>query len=417
MADPFQYLNQEANRTAANFSAIQQSLVQTRTMQLREQEQLFNQSLDLRKIDMLEKQNAFDNVMAQKKMTMLEGRQLQGDALETAKLESINALTDYRNAQKTRLEANQTAAENIPYPVNGTPQEIIAWDNQVNGVGAAIRQSWVDPSGSREVDGAYVPDPNDPMDMATAQAYREQGGSVADPSLPTDGGEEPMGALFGNAGASAGGLGGMRPFPPMNLDPNQKVVAGVAAATAAQTTPKDEFEQFFQAANRGISSTLANPNINEGARAKIASQMQIGLMRGAMQYRDNPKAKAYLNDVAPERDRVKAAAARGDEQMVQSIIRANEARLGSFNPILADAEAEGYAEHARLQVIEDSAKAQKAVRDELTSLTSQIKDMTTANIPVPDYMNKRAAQLMQQAYGNPVKAAEKTNRANQDRPR
>lgn len=415
MADPiasiYNYLGNEAQNTRANFSAVQQSLVQARTMQLREQEQMFNQSLDLRKLDILEKQNVFDNMVAQKKLGMTERDMGWQDKLSAAKLASIESLTGLRDAQALKAEAGSAAAHNIPYPVNGTPEEIIKWDQQVNQAGGFIEQSWVNPTGSREVDGAYVPDPSDPLDVETAAAYAEQGGAVASSSdLPSDSGSAASPALFGSAGEAAGGLGGMRPFPPIKLTPQQSAVGSIAAATVEQITPKDEFEQFFQAANRGIAATLTNPNINEGARSKIVSQMQIGLMRGAMKYADtNPKAKAFLNDVAPERDRVKAAAARGDEQIAQSIIRANEARLGYFNPILADAEAEGYAEYAKLQTIEDQAKVKKAIRDELSDLTKDIASLKTATLDVPPYMTARLAQLQQEAYGNPVKEVEKKN--------
>lgn len=417
--DPFQYLNQEANRTTANFSAIQQSLVQTRTMQLREQEQIFNQSLDLRKIDMLEKQNVFDNVMAQKKMGILEQQQLQGDALEAAKISSYDALTAYRNAQATKLQATQTFSENVPYPIGGSPQDYINRRKQVTAGGGAVLQSWVDPSGSREVDGAYVPDPSDPMDVETARAYEEQGGAVnMNPPLPTDGGEQLTGALFGNAGAAAtaGITGGLRPFPPIKLDPTQRVVAGVAAATAAQTTPKDEFDSFFQAINADIQEVTNRQDIDVGDKRMLLGQMQADRMRGVMQYADtSPKAKDYLNEIAPERDAVKLAAMQGDEARVNAIIANNERRIGAFNPVLNKYAADGYAEAAKLRTEEDSAKALKVKMDKLESVQRIIKGYGEGTVP-PE-LTRSQDLLIAELFTNPVKNAEAANQATQDRPR
>lgn len=408
VASIYNYLGNEADRTARNFGAIQQSIIQTRTMQLKEQQQLWENSLTLKKLDIAEKQQGFENIMAQKHLGLQEQQLANGDALEAAKTASYEALTGYRNAQAAKLEATQTAGQNIPYPIGGTPQDYINHGIQKNAVGKAILQSW---TGSQEsADGAYVPDPNDPLDVETARAYAEQGGNVATgPVLPSDDGEGATDALFGNAGAAAGALGGMRPMPPIRLNPNQKVVAGVAAATAIQTTPKDEFDAFFQSINSDIQEVTNNQVMDQGDKKMLLTQMNMDRMRGAMQYRDNPKAKAFLNDVAPERDAVKTAASTGNEQLVNAYIRTNEQRIGAFNPVLADAAAEGYALWQRKQLAEDAAKLQKGVRDELTSLLSQIKDMEASSVVVPEFMKTRVTQLMQQAYGNPVKEAEKTN--------
>jgi len=72
MPDPYQYLNQEANRTAQNLGALQQSVAQTRMMQLRQQQQLFDNSLQLRQIDMREKDMMFDQSIKQRQLDMEE---------------------------------------------------------------------------------------------------------------------------------------------------------------------------------------------------------------------------------------------------------------------------------------------------------------------------------------------------------
>jgi hypothetical protein len=422
ISDIYSRLGRDADRTAANFGAIQQSLIQTRAVQLRERQQLFDNDMMLRKMDIAEKQNAFDNAIALKKLGMAERQMGFGDVMEAAKLESVNALTRYREAQTAKLEAGQTAAQNIPYPVNGTPEEIINWKNQTQAAGSTIEQSWGIPQDNTYLpsdSGAYVPDPNDPLDVATAQAYQEQGGAVSSSDLPMDSGSDASSSLFSPAptDAIAGGLFQGPRMGAVNLTPSQKAVGQIAAATAAQTTPKDNFEEFFQAANFGISSTLADPNIPQGTKSKLISQMQAGLMRGAMQYRENPKAQAFLNDVAPERDRVKAAAARGEEQIAQSIIRANESRLGFFNPILADAEAEGYAIYAQNQAIKDAAETKKAIRDELMDTRNLIKGYKDAGDTVPADLLATEKLLISQLYTVPVQEAQINSRVNADRPR
>lgn len=72
IASIYNYLGNEADRTARNFGAIQQSLVQTRTMQLREQEQLFNNSLQLKQLDMREQDMMFDQSIKRRQLEMEE---------------------------------------------------------------------------------------------------------------------------------------------------------------------------------------------------------------------------------------------------------------------------------------------------------------------------------------------------------
>lgn len=420
MADPiasiYNYLGNEAQNTRANFSAVQQSLVQARTMQLREQEQLFNQSLDLRKLDILEKQNVFDNVIAMQKLGMAERQMGHGDLLEAAKLESVNALTRYRKAQTTKLEANRVAGENMPYPVGGSPQDYINRDRQRSALGGAVLQTW---TGETE-ENTYLPP--DESEMAELPPLTTSG-VVDDPAigynpggLPSDTGGGATDAPFGSAGEAAGGLGGMRPYPPINLTPNQKVVAGVAAATAAQTAPKDEFDAFFKAINTDIQEVMNRQDLTQGDKSTLLQQMKADRMRGAMQYANvNPKAKNYLDEIAPERDAVKIAAMRGDEQRVNGIITQNERRLGAFNPVLNKYAAEGYAEAAKIQTAEDAAKAEKIRLDQLKS----VRDLITSygGVDVPPSLLARETQLMNDLFVAPAATAATAGRASADRPR
>lgn len=219
MADPFAYLNQEANRTAQTFGAIQQGLVQARTMQLREQEQMFNQSLNLKQLDLREQDMAFDQSIKLRQLQMEE------------KLQPL----------KMRLtEAQITAASRT-----GTQR---AFKDQVKG----LRDASIDP--------AYGVDPDDTINgELRKQQYEGQYNQMITEAdnitnegvaLPQDPSEMAPLTLFDD-----------RPDDPLT-SALYSVGGAPAAPKAAATHPLDIMESAVKRAEKGIKGGTQEERLN-----------------------------------------------------------------------------------------------------------------------------------------------------------
>lgn len=367
MADPvasiYAYMDRQADRTAQTFGAIQQSIVQTRTMQLREQQQAWDNTLTLKKLDIAEKQNTFDNVLALRKLGLAERELGFNDLMNAERLKSQSALTAYREAQTAKLTAQDTAAGYIDYPVNGTSKEWMGYGEQVDTGAASVAQEW-DPA----------------LQTAIDQTLNETPTSEDDPDLGY--------SLFAEPATDAAGGPSMAPKFSAKGMSNLTTSAVMGAQAAQAQAPTSNFDAVAKRINQTI-GFIQNSDKPQGVKLAEARQLQGNLMRiASTEYAQDPKARAFLNDNAPERSAVEAAAARGDESTARQLMNGSQQRLGYLNPVLADAYENGSRKLAAQQ-------EQKALRDELKDLYG-IKD---ADGMQPEWVKTRIDQLSSQLYG------------------
>lgn len=385
--DPFALLQQGQENTAALFSGIQRATIQTRQLQLQEQNQIFQQGLDLRKLDIMEKQNAFNQIMALANLGMKEQEMGFRDRVTAAQARAYDALADQRLSKIAEDQAGEFVTSQIPFPINGTPEEVIQWSNrvgvaktaQLNSWGMPAREQYMTPSG--EVDAEAVTD--DVMN---------------DMTLPEDEGSDASPSLFSNTQRMIGGLP-----PRLSFEQAAKVTTQEAKA---QTAPVSTFEQFQKATTEYMRMVTTSPNIKTTDRQMLLKGINSTLMMGTMRMMNtDPKAMAYMNELAPERDAVYSAALRGDEDSVRSYIRENQDRIGFPNPILESYAQRGYEEKARLDQIQ-------LRRDNLSKNLRLVKEYTDAGEEVPGWLKEEISD-----FKPSTDPAEIKNQADLDRPR
>lgn len=386
----FSYLNTAEGNRGAMLEGVQRSLIQTRQLQLQEQQRMIDNSFTMRKLDFQEKQQGFENVMALKRLDMQERQMGMGDLLEAERIKSTQALTAYREAQTAKLTARDTAAGYMEYPLNGTAEDWVNYNNQVETGAQAIEQTY------------------DPNLQGVLNEFSEPPVSTTD--LPTDDGADALPSLFdeGPLADVGGPLARLAPDPRATTLP--QAAGTVAAQAEASKAPASQFDVVNKTINQQIARILNDPNKPQGVKLAETQALKGNLMRiAATEFNEDPKAAAFLNDSAPERTAIESAAARGDDAMARSLMNESVQRLGYMNPVNSDA----YQRGSRLYM-QTQEKLEK--RDELKELMSTKATMTSNASEVPPWMEARIDQLAKELYGPTSTPESMAESLNIDRP-
>lgn len=371
---PFEYLKLGADLSNQQFANIQNAILKTRAMQLQQEAQIFGQGIALKELDIKEKQLAFDNQISLKKLEMAGRAQGWDDLLNASRLKSQDALTRYREAQAAKLEARDTASGYIDTPIGGSAQDWLNYDDSVNTGAAAISESW----GIPEVD---------PLDGALNEAMSEQGPPntgnrilTENDALPIDEGSEASASLFGGT-----------PFSPLQIPPQQRAAAVVATESVQSQQPTSSFDRVQKIINQE-KGRVANSDLTQGIKLQRIQELNGNLLRiASTEYKADRRAQDFLNNMAPERESVEAAAAAGDWSTARSLINENAQQLGAVNPVLNDAYNRGAEQYKQTKIMEAKQK----------QLDSILKQLESTSLPtgMEATLQARAQQLSSEIYG------------------